>query len=85
MGHEMLKEKIKETYGKIALRGNSDSCCMPECSSSDSSPKQSCIFLWCFWLKMTISYTSTSVEESLLQISDDVLNSKFADSFIALS
>ena len=36
----MLKEKIKETYGKNALSGNSDSCCMPECSSSDSSPKQ---------------------------------------------
>jgi SAM-dependent methyltransferase len=37
----MLKEKIKETYGKIALSGNSDSCCMPEGCSSDSSPKQS--------------------------------------------
>jgi arsenite methyltransferase len=37
----MLKEKIKETYGKMALSGNSDSCCMPECCSSDSSPKQS--------------------------------------------
>ena len=44
----MLKEKIKETYGKIALSGNSDSCCMPECSSSDSSPKQSCIFCGAF-------------------------------------
>ena len=84
MGHEMLKEKIKETYGKIALRGNFDSCCMPECSSSDPSPKQSCIFLRCFWLKMTIYYTNTSVEESLLQISDDVLNSKFANSSIAM-
>ena len=78
----MLKEKIKETYDKIALSGNSDSCCMPECSSSDSSPKQ---FLRCIWLKMIISYTNTSVEESLFQISDDVLNSKFVDSFIALS
>jgi arsenite methyltransferase len=35
-----IKEKIKERYGKIALSGNSDSCCMPECCSSDSSPKQ---------------------------------------------
>ena len=38
-----LKEKIKERYGKIALSGNSDSCCMPECCSSDSSPKQSSV------------------------------------------
>jgi len=35
-----IKEKVKERYGKIALGGNSDSCCMPECCSSDSSPKQ---------------------------------------------
>ena len=38
-----IKEKIKEKYGKIALVGNSDSCCMPSisssscCSSSNSS------------------------------------------------
>ncbi len=35
-----IKEKVKERYGKIALSGNSNSCCMPECCSSDSSPKQ---------------------------------------------
>jgi arsenite methyltransferase len=29
-----LKEKIKEKYGKIALYGNSDSCCKPSSSSS---------------------------------------------------
>jgi arsenite methyltransferase len=40
-----IKEKIKEKYGKIALVGNSDSCCMPSisssscCSSSNSSSK----------------------------------------------
>ncbi|MGA9745691.1 MAG: arsenite methyltransferase [Nitrososphaeraceae archaeon] len=43
MTYEMLKEKIKETYGKIALSGNSNSCCMPECCSSDSSSKQSSV------------------------------------------
>jgi arsenite methyltransferase len=38
-----IKEKIKEKYGKIALVGNTDSCCMPSisssscCSSSNSS------------------------------------------------
>ena len=32
-----LKEKIKEQYGKIALSGNSESCCMPSSSSSSSS------------------------------------------------
>ena len=38
-----IKDKIRERYGKIALSGNSDSCCMPECCSSDSSPKQSSV------------------------------------------
>ncbi|MEJ7642577.1 MAG: arsenite methyltransferase [Candidatus Nitrosocosmicus sp.] len=33
-----IKEKIKEKYGKIALVGNSDSCCMPsECCNIDST------------------------------------------------
>src|SRR6185369_11097656 len=32
-----LKEKIKEQYGKIALVGNSNSCCMP--SSDCCSPR----------------------------------------------
>jgi arsenite methyltransferase len=35
----MLKEKIKETYGKISLTGNSD-CYSDECCSTDKSPKQ---------------------------------------------
>ena len=30
---------LKETYGKIALTGNSD-CCSEECCSADTSPKQ---------------------------------------------
>jgi arsenite methyltransferase len=38
---DTIKEKIKERYGKIALSGNSDYCCMPgECCGSDASPKQ---------------------------------------------
>jgi hypothetical protein len=39
MKHGMLKEKIKETNGKIALTDNSD-CCSEECCSPDTSPKQ---------------------------------------------
>ncbi len=36
-----IKEKIKGRYGKIALSGNSDCCCMPdECCGSDASPIQ---------------------------------------------
>ena len=36
-----IKEKIKERYGKIAVSGDSDCCCMPDdCCSSESSPKQ---------------------------------------------
>ena len=30
-----IKEKIKDRYGKIALFGNSDSCCMPASLSSN--------------------------------------------------
>ena len=30
-----IKEKVKERYGKIALVGNTDSCCMPSTSSSN--------------------------------------------------
>ncbi|MDP8906004.1 MAG: arsenite S-adenosylmethyltransferase, partial [Thermoproteota archaeon] len=35
-----IKEKIKERYGKIAVFGNSDSCCMPlsECCSGEENP-----------------------------------------------
>ncbi len=35
-----IKEKIKERYGKIAVFGNSDSCCMPssECCSVEENP-----------------------------------------------
>ena len=35
--NESIKEKVKERYGKIALTGNSDCCCMPgECTTDDS-------------------------------------------------
>ncbi len=37
-----IKEKIKEQYGKIALIGNADSCCMPSSSSSSSSSEECC-------------------------------------------
>ena len=40
-----IKEKVKERYGKIALVGNSDSCCMPStsncCNGSSSSSDNS--------------------------------------------
>jgi hypothetical protein len=32
MQEQAIKEKVKERYGKIALAGKSESCCMPaEC------------------------------------------------------
>ena len=38
MKDEQIKERVKERYGKIALTGNSDSCCAPtECCGGDSS------------------------------------------------
>jgi arsenite methyltransferase len=34
-----IKEKVKQRYGKIALTGNSDCCCVPcECSDQETSP-----------------------------------------------
>jgi hypothetical protein len=45
-GAAVMKERVKERYGKIALTGNSDCCCMPgECcdggnSNSPYSPMQ---------------------------------------------
>lgn len=34
---EQIKKEIKQRYGKIAVSGNSDCCCMPgECDSGDS-------------------------------------------------
>lgn len=39
-----LKAKIKERYGKIALEGNTESCCGPECcSSSEADPQTSSV------------------------------------------
>ena len=37
MQEQYIKEKVKERYGKIALTGNSDCCCMPgECCNDTS-------------------------------------------------
>lgn len=44
MKQETLKAKIKERYGKIALEGNSESCCEPQCcSSTEANPQRSSI------------------------------------------
>lgn len=44
MKQETLKAKIKERYGKIALEGNSESCCEPQCcSSTEADPQRSSI------------------------------------------
>jgi arsenite methyltransferase len=38
MQEQYIKEKVKERYGKIALTGNYDFCCMPgECCSNENS------------------------------------------------
>jgi arsenite methyltransferase len=37
-GQQYIKEKVKERYGKIALSGNSDCCCIPgECCSDNNN------------------------------------------------
>jgi len=39
---ENIKKEIKQRYGKIALSGNSDSCCMPsECCNTDNTTAMS--------------------------------------------
>src|SRR5678815_6069541 len=43
MKQDVLKAKIKERYGKIALSGNSDCCCTPQecCHTTEFNPKSS--------------------------------------------
>lgn len=45
MKQGVLKAKIKERYGKIALSGNSDCCCTPQecCNTTDFNPKSSSV------------------------------------------
>src|SRR5215212_11543591 len=40
MQEQYIKEKVKERYGKIAITGSSDCCCVPGecCSDSNNSP-----------------------------------------------
>jgi hypothetical protein len=37
MQEQYIKEKVKERYGKIALTGNSDCCCVPGECRDDSN------------------------------------------------
>ena len=44
MEQEKLKAEIKRHYGKIAVEGNSDGCCGPDCcNSSDFNPQLSSV------------------------------------------
>ena len=54
-----LKEKIKEQYGKIALDGNSNSCCIP---SSDCCGSSSDILLSPFESSKAIGYDSDELK-----------------------
>ena len=64
MQKEILKEKIKEHYGKIALKDNLDSCCGPQevcCDTNNISKEQ---------MLSIIGYNNTELksipEESIL-------------------
>jgi hypothetical protein len=52
---ESIKKEIKTKYGKIALSGNSDCCCMPQecCESTNSSNLQSSV---------AIGYSNTDLD-----------------------
>ena len=45
MKQDVLKAKIKERYGKIALIGNSDCCCAPQecCNTTEFNPRSSSV------------------------------------------
>ena len=45
MAQDSIKIKVKEKYGKIALTGNSDCCCMPQecCNGTNNSPNETSI------------------------------------------
>lgn len=43
MEQETLKASIKKRYEKIALEGNSDGCCGPDCCNSEFNPKESSV------------------------------------------
>jgi arsenite methyltransferase len=45
MKQDVLKAKIREKYGKIALIGNSDCCCTPQecCNTTEFNPKTSSV------------------------------------------
>lgn len=64
MQKELIKEKIKENYGKIALKGNANSCCSPQdvcCDTGNISKEQ---------VSSVIGYNETELksipEESIL-------------------
>ncbi|KAA2283537.1 arsenite methyltransferase [Candidatus Nitrosocosmicus sp. SS] len=54
-----LKEKIKEQYGKIAVDGNSNSCCMP---SSDCCSTSSEVVLTPFESSKAVGYESDKLK-----------------------
>jgi hypothetical protein len=45
MAQESIKTNVKQKYGKIALTGNSECCCMPQdcCESTDNLSKKTLI------------------------------------------
>jgi arsenite methyltransferase len=54
-----LKEKIKEQYGKIAIDGNSNSCCMP---SSDCCGTSSGVLISPFESSKAVGYDSDNLK-----------------------
>ena len=54
MEEKVLKAEIKRHYGKIAVEGNSDGCCGPECcNSTDFNPRE---------LSVTIGYDEKNLK-----------------------
>jgi arsenite methyltransferase len=62
MQEQAIKEKVKQRYGKIALAGNSENCCMPECCGDGSSSSSSEVMTSAIQIAKSIGYDAKELE-----------------------
>src|SRR5215472_4456287 len=63
MQEQAIKEKVKQRYGKIAIAGNSESCCMPtECCGGGGSSSSSEVMTSAIQIAKNIGYDAKDLE-----------------------
>src|SRR5215469_7593034 len=63
MQEQAIKEKVKQRYGKIAIAGNSESCCMPtECCGGGGSSNSSEVMISAVQITKNIGYDVKELE-----------------------